>query len=83
MKTVYCDLCGQLLTEAEVEGTARLPPEPRQRWWKPDDELVMFPQIRRRGGGALDACWRCMAERLLAIAPPRSPALETTHERRL
>jgi hypothetical protein len=72
MKTVYCDLCGQQLTEAEVEGTVRLPVEPNQRRWGTGEELLMFPQIRRTGGGAVDACWRCMAERLLAIALPRS-----------
>jgi hypothetical protein len=83
MKTVYCDVCGQLLTEAEVEGTVQLPAEPHQPWWREDERLLMFPQIRRTSGGPIDACWRCLAERLLAIAPPRSPALETTHERRL
>jgi hypothetical protein len=73
MKTVYCDLCGQQLTEAEVEGTARLPAEPHQRWWQKDDELVMYPSIaiRRLNGRPLDACWRCVAEHLLAVAPPR------------
>lgn len=73
MKTVFCDLCGEQLTEAEVEGTARLPAEPGQRWWRQDDELLMWPQIRRKSGGALDACWRCIAGRLLAAAPPRQP----------
>jgi hypothetical protein len=63
MKTVFCDLCGQQLTEAEVEGTVHLPLEP--------GEVVMFPQIRRLGGGQIDACWRCLAEQLLAVAPPR------------
>jgi hypothetical protein len=27
MKTVFCDLCGQQLTEAEVEGSVRMPSE--------------------------------------------------------
>jgi hypothetical protein len=62
-KTVFCDLCGQQLTEAEVEGTVRLPSE--------HSELLMFPSVRLAGGRALDACWRCMAERWLAVAPPR------------
>ena len=62
MKTVFCDLCGQQLTEAEVEGTARLPAEPYHRWWQPDDELVMYPSLslRRLHGRPLDACWRCV-----------------------
>jgi hypothetical protein len=73
MKTVFCDLCGQQLTEAEVEGTVHLPAEPQQRWWQQDDGLVMYPSlcIRRLNGRPLDACWRCVAERLLAVAPPR------------
>jgi hypothetical protein len=63
MKTVYCDLCVQQLTEAEVEGTAHLP--------SVAGKVVMFPQLRRLGGGSIYACWRCMAEQLLAVAPPR------------
>jgi hypothetical protein len=63
MKTVFCDLCGQQLTDAEVEGTVRLPSE--------HGELLMFPQVRLASGRKIDACWRCLAERLLAIAPPR------------
>jgi hypothetical protein len=66
METVYFDLCGQQLTEVEVEGTVHLP--------SLEGEVVMFPQIRRLGGGQIDACWRCMAEQLLAVAPPRLPA---------
>jgi hypothetical protein len=75
MKTVFCDLCGQQLTEAEVEGTLRLPDEPQNPWWQPDDRLVMYPALsfRRINGKPLDACWRCIAERLLAAAPPRAP----------
>jgi hypothetical protein len=78
MKTVYCDLCGQQLTEAEVEGTVHLPAEPQQPWWQQDDSLVMYPSlcIRRLSGRPLDACWRCVAERLLAVAPPRQPVAE-------
>jgi hypothetical protein len=76
MKTVYGDLCGQLLTEAEVEGTVRLPAEPHQPWWQQDERLLMFPQIRHTSGGPIDACWRCMAERLLAVTPPRQPVAE-------
>jgi hypothetical protein len=74
MKTVYCDFCGQQLTAAEVEGTACLPAEPQQRWWQEDDALVMYPAlcIQRLYGRPLDACWRCVAERLLAVAPPRT-----------
>ena len=63
MKTVFCDLCGQQLTEAEVEGTVHLP--------SLAGKVVMFPQIRRLGGGQIDAGWCCMAEQLLAVAPPR------------
>jgi hypothetical protein len=66
MKTVFCDLCGQQLTEAEVEGMVHLP--------SLAGKVVMFPQIRRLGGGPIDACWHCMAEQLLAVAPPRQPA---------
>lgn len=78
MKTVYCDLCGQQLTEAEVEGTARLPAEPRHPWWQAGERLVIYPSlsIRRLSGRPLDACWRCVAERLLAAAPPRPPGAE-------
>jgi hypothetical protein len=76
MKTVYGDWCGQLLTEAEVEGTVRLPAEPQQPWWRPDERLLTFPQIRRTSGGPIDACWRCMAERLPTVAPPRQPVAE-------
>jgi hypothetical protein len=65
MKTVFCDLCGQQLTEAEVEGTVRLP----AMHGYPAGELLMWPQIRLRSGDALDACWRCMVEQLLALAP--------------
>ena len=74
MKTVFCDLCGQQLTEAEVEGTARLPAEPQQRWWQQDDSLVMYPSlcIRRLNGRPLDAYWSGVAERWLAVAPPRT-----------
>jgi hypothetical protein len=65
MKTVYGDRCGRQLTEAEVEGTAHLP--------SLAGEVVMFPQLRRLGGGPIDACWRGVAEPLLAVAPPRPP----------
>jgi hypothetical protein len=61
-KTVFCDLCGQQLTEVEVEGSAHIP--------SAVGELRMYPMIyldNRR----LDACWRCMGEQLLAVAPPR------------
>jgi hypothetical protein len=78
MKTVFCDLCGQQLTEQEVEGTARLPAEPQQSWWQPDEALVIYPSlsIRRLSGKALDACWRCVGERLLAVAPLRPSVAE-------
>jgi len=38
----------------------------------------MYPSlcIRRLNGRPLDACWRCVAERLLAVAPPRQPVAE-------
>jgi hypothetical protein len=60
MKTVFCDLCGQHLTEAEVEGTVRLPAEPQHRWWQPDDSFVMYPSIciRRVNGRPVDEATR-------------------------
>jgi hypothetical protein len=61
-KTVFCDLCGQQLTEVEVEGTARI--SARQ------GELTMYPMLYLNHT-RIDACWRCMAEQLLAVAPPR------------
>jgi hypothetical protein len=65
MKTVFCDLCRQQLTEEEVEDTVCIP--------SAQGLLTMYPMIyldNRR----IDACWRCMAEQLLAVAPPRQPA---------
>ena len=62
-KTVFCDLCGQQLTDAEVAGTVRLPSE--------YGELLMYPNVRLLDGRTIDACWRCLAERFLAAAPPR------------
>ena len=61
MNTIFCDLCGQQLMEVEVEGTPHLP--------SVAGEVVMFPQLRRLGGGSIDAYWRCMAEPLLAVDP--------------
>jgi hypothetical protein len=66
MKTVFCDLCGQQLTEAEVKGTARFPSE--------HGELLFFVAAPRlANGNTFDACWRCVGERLLAVAPPQRP----------
>jgi hypothetical protein len=72
MKTVNGDRCGEPLTEAEVEGTVRL----LARHGDPAGELLRWPQIRQKSGGALNARSRWMAERLLAVAPARQPAGE-------
>jgi hypothetical protein len=66
MKTVFCDRCGQQLTEAEVEGSVRMPSERGTVTLS----LLRYLDHRER----LDVCWRCLAERLLAMAPPRRPA---------
>jgi hypothetical protein len=68
MKTVFCDLCGQQLTEKEVDGSVRMPSE------RGTLTMSLLPYIEHRE--RLDVCWRCLAERLLAVAPPRRP-LET------
>jgi hypothetical protein len=66
MKTVFCDLCGQQLTEAEVEGTVRLPSRL--------GELRLYPSVRTGDGRAPDVCWRCLIDRWVAVAPPCHPA---------
>ncbi|HEX2279097.1 MAG TPA: hypothetical protein VHN13_18540 [Candidatus Tectomicrobia bacterium] len=65
MKTVFCDLCGQQLTEAEVDGMARFPSE--------HGELRFYVAAPFLDGRKCDVCWRCVGERLLAVAPPRQP----------
>jgi hypothetical protein len=65
MKTVFCDLCGQQLTEAEVKGSVRMPSA------RGTLTMSLLPCLDHRE--RLDVCWRCLAERLLAVAPPRQP----------
>jgi hypothetical protein len=62
MKTVWCDLCGQQLTE--VEGSVRLPSD------RGTVTFSLLPYLEHRE--RLDVCWRCITERLLAVAPPRT-----------
>jgi hypothetical protein len=65
MKTVFCDFCAQQLTEAEVKGSVRMPSE------RGTLTMALLPCIDY--GERVDVCWRCLAERLLAVAPPRQP----------
>jgi hypothetical protein len=53
-----------------VEDTVRIPSAP--------GELTMHPMIYR-GHKRIDACWRCMAEQLLAVAPPHEPSARQHH----
>jgi hypothetical protein len=62
MKTVFCDLCGQQLTEAEVEGTVRLPSRL--------GELRLYPSVRMSDERTPDICWRCLIDHWAAMAPP-------------
>jgi hypothetical protein len=66
MKTVFCELSGQQLTEAEVEGSVRMPSE------RGTVTMSLLPSLDHRE--RLDVCWRCLVEQLLAVAPPRRPA---------
>jgi hypothetical protein len=66
MKTVFCDLCGQQLTEDEAETRLRMPSE--------RGTLTMSPIVYVEHRDRLDVCWRCLAERILAVAPPRRPS---------
>jgi hypothetical protein len=63
MKTVWCDLCAQQLTEAEAKGIVRMPSE------RGTLTMALLPCLDY--GARVDLCWRCLAERLLAVAPPR------------
>jgi hypothetical protein len=65
MKIVFCDLCNQQLTEEEVKGSVRMPSERGLL------TMSLLPYIEHRD--RVDVCWRCLAERLLAVAPPRPP----------
>jgi hypothetical protein len=67
MKTVFCDLCGQQLTDEEVDGSVRMPSE--------HGTLTMSPIVYIEHRDRLDVCWRCLAERILAVAPPRQASL--------
>jgi hypothetical protein len=66
MKMAFCDLCGQQLTEAEAENNLKMPSE--------RGTLTMSPIVYVEHRERLDVCWRCLAERLLAVAPLRRPA---------
>ena len=67
MKTVFCDLCGQQLTDQEADGSVRMPSE--------RGTLTMSPIVYVEHRERIDLCWRYLAERLLAVAPPRWPSL--------
>jgi hypothetical protein len=65
MKTVFCDFCGQQLTAAEVKGIVRMPFE------RGTLTMVLLPCLDY--GERMDICWRCLAERLWAVAPHGNP----------